>query len=199
MEEGWSTTSAKGPLGFRHHCFGSNCFSCHYIDQSAMGEGLITPTSQQQAYTSFHRFWFMMLIRHTCVCSQSRKLNQSWENLISLDQKDLILSFFPHTQSLHLCTVETTTVLHLYLQCVSLFLCMHLWYIFAFLPFVLCADFLKSPLLPLVHNNKKALCVFYIFRCHPAPLEIRGPFFMHGFPQCQLPTHLWIQRVWRRA
>lgn len=196
MEEGWSTTtSAKGPLGFRRHCFGSNCFSCHYIDQSVMGESLITSTSQQQAYTSFHRFWFM--IRNRQKCSQSRKLNQSWENLISLDQK----TWFFLSSLIH--KVFTCAQLKPPLFCTSFFSVSAFFFacIFdTFLPFVLVFPlaalyrFFEVPPFSPVHNNKKALCVFYIFCCHPASLEIRGPFFMHGFPQCQLPTHLWIQQ-----
>lgn len=97
--------------------------------------------------------------------------------------KDLILSFFSliHTLSLHLCTAETTTSFSACVFDTSLQFCP--------LPSLLCT----APSVPPVHNNKKALCVFYIFCCHPRPLEIRGPFFTHGFSECQLPTHSWIQ------
>ena len=109
--------------------------------------------------------------------SQLRKYDFTWS-------KDLILSFFPYTQILHLRTAETTTVMHLFPQCVDLFLCMCLWYISVVLPFVfvplpsmLCRDFLMSPFSPnLPIITKKALCVFFTFCCYLAPLEIRGTF-----------------------
>lgn len=163
-----------------------------------MGEGLIMSRSQQQACTSFIDLLCTMDINvvYVKVCS----LPAEKIGLYSVKRLDSF-SLPSFTQSVHLCTAETTTVVHLFPQRVDHFLCMRLWYISAVLPFVLVFplaalhrrfDEALLSLLPTV--TKKSLCVFYIFCCHPAPLEIRGPLFMHGFSECQLPTHLWIQR-----
>lgn len=116
--------------------------------------------------------------------------------------KDLILSFFPHSHKVFtfaqlkpplLCTSFLSVSISFF-ACVfdtSLRFCL----LSSYSPSLLCTDYFDEPLLSLLPTlTNKALCVFYIFCCHPAPLEIRGPFFMHGFSECQLPTHLWIQQ-----
>ena len=144
---------------------------------------------------SLHGFWFMLHNRHTCLV-----LAESWRQVCSVPAERLysikrLDSFFPPS-----CAYSTFAQLTPPLLCTSfLFLCMCLWYKSAVFAFLVPLDaphrlFDEAPSLPLAHSNKKSLCVFHISCCHPVPLEIRGPRFMHGFSECQLPTHSWIGR-----
>lgn len=120
MEDCWSTTtSAKGPTGFRRHCFGSNCFSCHYIDQFFMGEGLIMSTRQQPGVHIIPQIViygdinvvYVQKVGSKFAQSQLRKADFTWS-------KDLILSFVPHTHK-----VLTFAQLKPPLLCTSFFAC----------------------------------------------------------------------------
>lgn len=150
-----------------------------------MGEGLIMSTRQQPGVHIIPQIVIYGDINVVYVQKVESKFAQSQLRKSDCTRsKDLILSFFPHTHK-----VLTFAQLKPPLLCTSSFAC--LWYIFAVFSSV--QTFWWAPSVPAAHNNKKALCVFYIFCCRPAPLEIRGLFFMHGFSECQLPTHLWIQ------
>lgn len=190
MEDYWPTTSAKGILGVRQHCFGIGSYS--NLEQSIMGEGLIS-----REVNNKHD---MILIEFAqskhWVCPESRRevcLITAEKNQIKLYQKTWfflcpLMYTKPsplHSWSHHCCAPFS-----------PLFLCMSSIRLCGF-AFVL-SLYSPSPLwtassFPPAHSCKKALCLYYIFCYHAAPLEIRRPIFMHGFLECQLPICLWIE------
>ncbi len=129
-------------------------FSCHYIDQFVMGEGLIMSRSQQRACTSFHRFLFMVHDRHKC-CVRSGLLTSSWENLILLNQKTwFFLSSLIHTKcsplhswNHHCCAPLSSACRPLSLHASLIHLC-GFCLLSSYSPSPLCTDFLMRPFSP---------------------------------------------------
>lgn len=153
--------------------------------------------SQQQAC---HHDSDLCRTIHTLCMSRKQEeglLNHSLENLIKLYQKTwFFLCPLIHTKSSplhswshHCCAPFSSACQTLSLHVSLIHLCGFAFVLSLYSPSLLWT--VSS--LPPAHNCKKALCLYHIFCCHAAPLEIRRPYFMHGFFECQLPTRLWIE------
>ncbi len=155
---------------------------------SSWEKASLCPEVHNRGATSVHTFGLMPHSKYECCGRQVCSLTAEKIWFYSTKRLD--------SWSLHLCTAETTTVVHLFpfSACVFDISLQFCFFRIIFPSTALHRLFDEAPFLPPAHSNKKALCVFYMLCCHPALLEIRRTIFMHGFPKCQLPTCSWIQQ-----